>query len=140
MTFYLDTSVLVPLFVLERRTVAIREWLATLTEPLVVGQLATVEVGSAIARKCHAGELAWAEAGRALAAFDQWLAVADIVEHDRLDFMDAATLVRRPLPKLLPADAIHLATARRLGLALVTDDGGLQEVAALNAIAWLRPA
>ena len=140
MSLYLDASVIVPMFAREGRSLPLRQWALTLDDRLLVGRLGIVEVGSALSRKHREKQIDDLQHQQALTALDTWIDVAiQIVEHEPRDMSDANALVRRPDPKLLPADAIHLATARRLGLTLVTDDAGLQASATFNRIAWLRP-
>lgn len=132
MTFYLDASVMVPLFVDEPTTSVITAWLDTQNFPLYTTMLAVGETASAISRRRRMGELTDDEGLHALATLDEWLEIAVMtIDHQPVDIAEAAIFVRRPTPKLLMPDAIHLATCRRLGLTLVTNDGGLATVADL---------
>ncbi|MEG3123047.1 type II toxin-antitoxin system VapC family toxin [Sphingomonas sp. GB1N7] len=132
MTFYLDASVTVPLFVDEPTTSVITAWLNTQNFPLYTTMLAVGETASAISRRRRMGELTNDEELHALATLDEWLSIAvTTIDHQPVDIAEAAIFVRRPTPKLLMPDAIHLATCRRLGLTLVTNDSGLATVADL---------
>lgn len=141
MTLYLDASVIVPLVVIEPKSKIMLAWLDARIEPMHVAQLAVAEVGSAISRRRRMRELTDEDGERALAMLDNWLPTATtIVAHEPSDIVEAGRLVRRPLPKLLTPDAIHLATCRRLGLSLVTADEDLAKVADLLGIDWAMPA
>jgi predicted nucleic acid-binding protein len=141
LTLYLDASVIVPLVAVERMSDAIQAWLTAQARPLCVGQLAVGEVGSAISRKRRMGELTDEQGERALIVLDEWLGIATtILDHQPADMIQATRLVRRPLPKLLMPDAVHLATCRRLGHRLVTNDKDLTDVADMLGIDWVRPA
>lgn len=140
MTLYLDASVIVPLVAVEEMSDAIQAWLAAQTEPLCVGRLAIGEAGAALSRKRRIGELTDEQGDRALAVLDDWLSIATTIsDHQPIDMIEAARLVRRPVPKLLMPDAIHLATCRRLGVRLASSDVALAEVATLLGIDWVAP-
>ena len=140
MTLYLDASVIVPLFVSEPATALITTWLDEQTDALCVGGLAIGETGSAISRRRRMGQLSEAQGAQALATFDEWSRMAvSVVDTLPGDVAEAALLVRRPVPKLLMPDAIHLATCRRLGYRLVTVDVDLTRVAELSGINWATP-
>ena len=141
MTLYLDASVIVPLVVTEAISETTLAWIAAQKAPFAVGRLAIGEAGSAISRRRRMRQLTNQQGERALAALDTWLrASVSIVDHDPSDIVEAAQLVRRPLPKLLMPDAIHLATTRRLGFGFVTGDRELTIVADLLGIDWTTPA
>lgn len=140
MTLYLDASVIVPLVAAERMSDAIQTWLAARADPLCVGRLAIGEAGSAISRKRRMGELTDGQGEQALAALDDWLAIATtVLDHQPSDMIEATRMVRRPIPKVLMPDAIHLATSRRLGFHLVTADVDLTKVAELVGVDCLMP-
>lgn len=140
MTLYLDVSVIVPLVTAERMSDAVQGWLIAQTEPLCVARLAVGEAGSAISRRRRMGELTDEQGERALVALDEWLGIAVvIVDHQPIDMIEAARLVRRPVPKLLMPDAIHVATCRRLGHRFVTGDKDLSIVADLLRMNWTMP-
>lgn len=132
MKLYLDASVMVPLFVDEPTTMAVTAWFNTQNFPLYTTKLAIGETASAISRLRRMSELTEEERLQALATLDEWSAIAvTLVYHEPSDIADAAMFVRRPTPKVLMPDAIHIATCRRLGFTLVTNDGGLAIVADL---------
>ena len=140
MTFYIDASVIVPLFVEDRFTDAAMRWMDEQSTMLSAGRLVMTEVSSAISRLSRMGLLVEEQRIAALGASDEWFATnINPVEHLPADLTNAMILVRHPSPKLLSPDAIHLATARRLDLTLVTFDKGLAAVAALRDVQCVQP-
>jgi uncharacterized protein len=116
---YLDSSAIVKLAVRENESVALRRYLRR-RRPLVSSALARTEVMRALLR---AGEDA-ATAGRKV------LTGVDLIRISTGVLDDAAVLLPADLRSL---DAIHLATARRLGHDLgtiITYDVRMAEVAA----------
>lgn len=87
------------------------------------------------------GELSDGEGELALATFEDWVfESASTLDNVPEDFVTAAHLVRRPMPKLLVADAVHLATCLRIGLTLVTEDEALLDIARGYGLAAVRPS
>ena len=140
MSLYLDASVVVPMHVQEQATDLVENWQSTVEDSLVISDLAAGEVASATSRLVQMSKLTSEQANVILAGFDQWLQGFERVEHAGSDIRRAAQLVREPLPKLLMADAIHLATCARTGHALVTLDGGLAKIAGRLGIDCIVPA
>lgn len=129
-----------PLFVPEPRSEVMSAWIAASDDTLLVSTLAIAELGSAVARRCRMGQLSEADADMALDAFDAWVnTTVRVIDHQPSDVRHAVRLVRRPQPKLLTADAIHLTTCRRLGCALVTDDQELKVVAIMEDVEVIAP-
>lgn len=140
MSLYLDTNVLVPLHVREPNSDLLNDWFAARLETLFVSDLAAGEFGATISRLVRMSELGSGAALAILSDFDDWRAsVSRHASNEAVDVMAAAVLVRQPRPKLLMADAIHLATCRRLGLTLVTFDGDLATLAAAHEVQVLVP-
>jgi uncharacterized protein len=141
LTLYLDASVIVPLAVTEQASEVTRGWINAQQDRFYTSHLAIGEAGSAISRRRRMSLLTDDQGDRALAALDAWLrSSVRVIDHDPEDIEMAAKWVRRPLPKLLMPDAIHLATCQRLRLRVVTGDVGLAEVAALLGIDWVIPS
>lgn len=123
MSFYLDTSVLVPLQVPEPRSGLLQDWLRATTEPLSISDLAVAEFHSALSRHKRMGPLPAEAIAAARSNFERWkLSAAEQVENLPIDVRLAASLVQHVHPKLVAPDAIHIATCRRLGLTLVAHD------------------
>lgn len=141
MSLYLDASILLPLVLNEATSVRIDAWLGEARDDLFVSDLADAEFRSAISRQVRMGLFDAAQAAEAHRQFDHWRDAATVpVENLPVDVRAAARLVRRPVPKLLAPDAIHLATCRRLGATLVTHDLRLIAAAGTEGLAVLSPA
>ncbi len=107
---------------------------------MFIGDLAVAEFGSAISRLVRMKQLTPEEAGDKLSDFDRWrFEVARPVEVIPSDVRVAGQFVRKPMPRLMTADAIHLATCQRLGLTLVAHDTDLIDIARLNGIDVIQP-
>lgn len=137
---YLDANIVVPLFVTESRSEQIEAWLVGREGPFFLGDLVVAEFHSAVSRLVRQRHLAIERAQLLRARFDLWRQeTMETVEHVAADIRVAGLLVQNPHPRLLSADAIHLATCRRLALTLVTDDLDLQEIATREGVRWASP-
>lgn len=138
---YLDTNIVVPIFVTESRSKQIDAWLAGQQGRLFLGDLVVAEFNSALSRLVRERHLTEERADLLRTQFDRWRRDAtEAVEHLPADIRVAGILVQSPHPRLLSADAIHLATCRRLDLTLVTHDVDLQTIATREGILWSSPA
>jgi uncharacterized protein len=132
---YLDANVILPLFVPEPTSAALSDWFAACDELPCIADLTFTECCAAISRRVRIGELTGDDARLVLVTLDEWVAeAAERIATTRADILEAAQLVRKPLPKLLAPDAIHLATCKRLGLTLVSNDAALLEIAAREGV------
>ncbi len=141
MSHYVDTSVIVPLFVDEPSSKTAANWFETSREKIVVSALTIGEFYSVFAKYVRMGAMLEGEAFEIATQFDVWRKTAAILaKHERVDFETAAQWVRIPSPKLLMPDALHLATCKRLGLRLVTYDMDLLAIAAREGVDAFAPA
>ncbi len=141
MSFYLDTSVVVPLFVKEVHSAVANDWLQAEEHALFFGKLVIGEFNSTLSRLVRQGEIAQSEAVKVRSSARNWLEIAATqIEHLDLDIEAAAAMVVAPFPKLLMPDAIHIATCKRLGLKFVTLDLDLVIIAAREGITAILPA
>lgn len=141
MSFYLDTSAVVPIFIRELQTDRMLAWIETTSAELIVSDLTVAEFRSQMSRRVRKDELQPAQADQVNAGFDQWREdAAAPLENVPADIRSAARMVRIAFPKLLTPDAIHIATCARLGLTLVTYDKRLTEAAKREGVATLSPA
>ncbi|MBC7505574.1 MAG: type II toxin-antitoxin system VapC family toxin [Sandarakinorhabdus sp.] len=141
MSFYLDTSVIVPLFVDEPSAAAIAALLAETAVPLMVTEFAAGEFASALSRLVWTGRLPARIARGCLDDFDGWRVVHSLSPPvDPVDIRLAGLFVRRFDLKLRLPDAIHAATAQRLGATMVTFDRRLADAAAALGIAVTVPS
>lgn len=133
----MDASVLVPLFIAERRSDNARDMVVQ-PEPLLVSVLARAEVAATISSKLRALQLSEAEAAEALASFDGWVeSSTERVSTRAVDISIAANLVRRFDLQLRAPDAIHVATALRLRADLATFDVGMARAARVLGVTVL---
>jgi predicted nucleic acid-binding protein len=140
LSFYLDTNIVVPLFIPEATSGLLERWLDERGETAVVGDLVAGEFSATISRLVRMGELSPTRAEQIRDHFDAWHKSAVLaVGNEASDIRAAAGMVRKPHPKLLMPDAIHLATCQRLGLTLVTLDLDLADVARVRSIDVLVP-
>ena len=122
---YFDASVLVALFVKDHFT-AQAEALLTAKSQVLVSDLAAAEVASVLARLTREKQLTIEVARSTGADFDFWLArSATRTETLSIDIRLAEQFIRRLEFNIRAPDAIHLATATRLGIPLATFDTGL---------------
>ena len=141
MSLYLDTSVVVPLFVSEGGSDRVLRWIAEQTDPLMLSDLTVTEFHAVISRLVRQGVIDASHAEEIREQFDLWReAATEPLENLPADIRAAGQLVRSPLPKLLTADATHLATCRRLGMTLVTADLDLHSIAAREGVECGRPS
>ena len=142
MSYYLDTSVLLPLFISEPTSEAIHRWYSEDTRGrLFIADLVATEFSAVVSQLVRSKVLDDEEATAVRARFELWRGdFSDFLENLPADIRAAGVLVRSPQPRLLAADATHLATCLRLGLTLVTHDTDLQVAAAREGITWESPA
>jgi uncharacterized protein len=120
---YLDTSVLLPMLIVEPTTEAVYEFLGGVNGELLISDFAAAEVASALSRLVRMTLLTEADASARLADFDAWrAAMTSTVDMQASDARLAYIYVRRFDLALRAPDALHLAVARRLDIALVTLD------------------
>lgn len=123
MSVYIDTSAIVPLFVLDPLNERADASLRRLGDELVVSDFAAAEFSCVIARRVRTGDLSADEAGMAFSHFDVWCThYARRLELEAGDISSACALVRRFDLSLRTIDAIHIAMVRRTGSRLLTFD------------------
>ena len=121
MSLYLDTSVLVTLFIEEAATPIARAGVAG--QVVMVSNFAAAEFSAAISRRSRVGELSEAQVRQLFADFDLWTARgAHRIDAEPSDIAHATALVRRLDLGLRAPDALHLAICQRAGQALFTFD------------------
>ena len=141
MSFYLDTSVVVPLFVNEVHSTVANDWLRADERALFFSNLVIGEFNSTLSRLVRKDEMTQNEAAAVSGSASNWLEIAATrIEHLDFDIEAAAAMVVLPFPKLLMPDAIHIATCKRLGLKFVTLDQDLVIIAAREGVTAILPA
>jgi len=137
---YLDTSVLLPTLIAEPTTVAVYAFLGDYNLELRVSDFAAAEVASAMSRLVRKALLTEADASARLADFDAWrAAMTTPVDIQASDARLAYIYVRRFDLALRAPDALHLAVAQRLDLAVVTLDRRLAAAARELGVAVEHP-
>lgn len=123
LTFYLDASVLVSLFVTDAHNARGDVVLKKMKPTPVVSDFAAAEYSSAIAHRVRTGDLTIEEADEAFANFDARVArTAQWVETEPTDVTGCAGFLRRIDLKLRTPDALNIAIAQRIGAQLLTFD------------------
>jgi predicted nucleic acid-binding protein len=127
---YLDTSVVLALFVREPMSESIGKWLASRRQPLVFSDWGLTECASALGIRLRRGELDADSAGRAyraIAAFaNESCELIACASHHQTEAQ--RLLTRFDLP-LRSGDALHLAISQHVQAALVTCDKQLMAAA-----------
>jgi uncharacterized protein len=113
LTLYLDASVLIPLFIAEKRSNDVENTL--MGQIAIVSDFAAAEFSSGVARRVRMGEITDADAAGVFATFDAWTVTAARRESLATVVLAATTWVRRLDLALRTPDAINLAMAWRLG-------------------------
>lgn len=125
---YLDTSVIVPLFLPEPRSGEVESRVAL--QEIVVSDLATAEFSSAVAMAVRTKRVPKTAAHAVLAQFDAWAPDhALVAETQSEDFAAATAFIRRFDLALRTPDALHIAIAVRLGARLLTFDAKMAAAA-----------
>jgi predicted nucleic acid-binding protein len=124
-SLYLDTSVLVALFMVDALTARADELLRAATPVLIVSDFTAAEFASAVARRVRTGEVAAEEARQGFATFDAWTERAAQREQTSPEDVAAAQSFLRRLDLNLSGDAVNIAIARRSGADLATFDRGM---------------
>ena len=133
MSVYLDTSVLVSLFVLDSNTPA--AWAFAGTAPdCVVSAWAVAEYSSALSRQVRIGRLQTGERQVAEAKLDQWLERRELLVPIMSDHLAARSMLRSATGPLRTPDTLHLAVCRRIASELATFDGPMSNAASELAI------
>jgi predicted nucleic acid-binding protein len=120
---YLDASILIALLTNDAHQLRATETLGKLRPVPVVSDLASLEFASAIARRFRTRELSDNEARAFLGFHDAWVEKdAEQVSSSASDIVMAKDFISRLDLNLRTADAIHIASCRRLDLPLWTFD------------------
>ena len=128
---YVDTSVLVPLFLNEPHSVAAADWYSREKSELVAAAWCIAEFASALGIKQRTGAIDAQQARGAWTRFERMVA-ADlrIVPVETAHFHRAAELVLEAASALRAGDALHLACAEAAGAKHIAT---LNDVLARNA-------
>jgi predicted nucleic acid-binding protein len=123
LSYYLDTSVIVPLFLDDSHTNDVRCWLRTLDQPIKTSLWTSVEFSSVSGVYLRRGIITPDAQSAVELAFDEWMArQPSFLAVLASDYPAARLLVKRLELSLRGPDALHIAIARRHGLGLATCD------------------
>ncbi len=141
MSLYLDTSVLIPLFIREDDSTLVKKWINSVEEKLYYSHLVAGEFNSAVSRYVRMGafdpDQADAIRNEAALWLQQEVCCASL---ENEDVYAASRAVANPQPKLLMPDAIHLVVCARMDLTLATLDKDLLIVAEREGVSAISPA
>lgn len=140
MNLYLDTSVLVALFVIDPATARAEAFLSAGSGIILVSDFGAAEFSSAVGRRVRMRDLTRDEGQLAFGHFDDWVArLASRQNVIAVDIASADRILRRLDVNLRTPDAIHIAIARRLDAVLVTFDRGMTAAARALGMAVESP-
>jgi len=126
---YIDTSAVVPLFLIEAHTPAMQAWVTGEGPRVILGDFTAAEFAAAVSRSLRMGHLTTSEAEAVLADFDLWRSHLEQRYTGRDDIASCERLVRDLQLKLNAPDALHLAIAMADDLPIVTFDERLAAAA-----------
>lgn len=131
MSTYLDSSVLVSLFVKDTLTPRAQACAERLAE-IEYSTWCQAEFASALGNRVRTGELDEDEVVEAQRTFDAWcVSLGPPLPVLNDDVLEAERLLRRLELKLRAPDALHIALVRRLELRVATLDDRMAKAAAL---------
>jgi predicted nucleic acid-binding protein len=137
---YLDTSAILPLFLTDRHTDAMRAWATEPTIVVVLSDFGAAEFVAAISRAVRIGRLSNAAATTVLTLFDRWRVQTEQRRIGGGDIAACERLLRDFRLKLNAPDALHLAIASTESVPLVTFDERLAVAARAIAHTTIVPA
>ena len=130
MDLYLDSSIVVALFVADALSARSERLLEKAPAILVISDFVMAEFASAVARRVRMKLVTPGEARSVFADFDSWAArVAARIETMPQDIDEAARILRRLDLNLRAPDAVNIAIAQRVGAQLATFDEGMAAAA-----------
>jgi hypothetical protein len=127
LTVYLDTSVVVPLFIDDDHAPRVRAW-SRLEPTVALSAWTLAEFSSAISMQVRMKHLRETERADTEVAFDAWASRGWLVDFDVAQIVQARRLLRRHI-RLRAPDALHLAIAQSHSLDLATLDTDMKEAA-----------
>lgn len=137
---YVDTSVVVPIFVPEPASAAVDVWLESCSDPLVSSDWLVTEFASALSIKVHRREINARQAAAAWKNFGDFCRSGlRLLPVSRKTFDEAAELARDATSGLRSGDSLHLAMALEVGAGeIATADDTLDQNAKANGLTVSR--
>ena len=138
--FYLDTSVVVPMFLPEPASEAILSWIESCEVPVMSSDWVIAEYSSAVSIKVRNKEISEKQARAARRAFSELCQGGlRLMPVSRSAYAAAAKLAGNAASGLRAGDSLHLAMAIEVGaIALATSDSSLARNAEANGMAVRR--
>ena len=141
MSAYIDASALIAVLMREPASEAVKRQLDAEPSEPIISSLCRGECSAAIAGLVPMSRKTEAEAIALLSALDEWIETSAVMADIRdTDITEASRIVRRFDLKLRLPDAIHVATARRMNVSLVTLDHRMALAARALGVACINPA
>jgi predicted nucleic acid-binding protein len=126
---YLDTSVVMSMFIVDAHTQVARTWLARNAKPLEISDWTAAEFTSAAAVVARSAISPGLRAS-AEQAFDTWLVQrGGALAVTSADIRQARVLISSTRQPLRASNAVHLAVVQRIGDSLATFDLGMSRAA-----------
>lgn len=132
MTVYLDTSVVIPLFVDDDHAARVRAW-AKSGRKIALSAWTLTEFSSAMSMQVRMKRFKEPERLDLERTFDAWARQGRMLDFEVDRFTDARRLVQKH-SRLRAPDALHLAMAQWNGLELATLDDVLREAAVIEGM------
>lgn len=130
MSIYLDTSVVVPLFLPDPFAARVTAFLSTGPTSLLISDFVAAEFASVVGMRVRMRQTKQSDAQLAFSSFDGWVRRIEASRQMQSSDIDDAQVLLRRLDLVLRApDAIHLAIAQRLGAELATFDARMADCA-----------
>ncbi len=126
---YLDTSVVLPLFVNEDVSAAVKKWAAAQRATMTVSEWVNTEFVSALALKVRTGVMSNSDRSRATGLFDEQRSGFRTLSFESRFFVDARNFIADYNTGLRASDALHLAIAASVSATLCTRDRRFAEAA-----------
>ncbi|CAL1691413.1 hypothetical protein MMB232_01553 [Brevundimonas subvibrioides] len=141
MILYVDASAIVAIVGNEAASRVVEATLDSDGVMAVVTDLAIAESSAALARNGRIWRWSAGETDRFYRDLDIWASdAAEAVAIVSADVGQAIEFVRQGVLNLRAPDAIHIATAHRLGATLLTLDKGMARAAAALGVPYINPA
>ena len=140
MPYYVDTSVLVAALTADAATAKVTAWVEVqgAADSLYTSDWVETEIASALSLKVRTGQLT---PSAREAAFAEWQLLRatglQSCEIAAADVTTATSMLHRPEQNLRSSDALHLAIARRHGLAVATLDQVMATAGLANGVTTL---
>jgi predicted nucleic acid-binding protein len=136
---YFDASMIVSIITFDANSARAGRWYEGVYEPVIISDLANLEVCAVISRELRSKRFSRASADKARSDFDALRATSERWSHGAQDFALADRFVRDYSTRLPAPDALHLASAKNASAASATFDERLAEAARAQGVEAPEP-